>query len=95
MDHANDTEPVNFYDEGEYYEEETAEVYESDSDSDYEPPTFISARDALMLFSTNMLTRSMRDSMIERMGGVNRELRDMHNGIMSQIDLSNLFQADI
>ena len=52
LDHANNTEPVDFYEEGEYYEEdETAEVEGSDSDSDYEPPTFISARDAAMLFT--------------------------------------------
>ncbi len=43
------------------YDDDSDVEVEQSSDSDYEPPTVISARDAVMLFTGAMLTRSMRE----------------------------------
>lgn len=50
-----------------HYEDSDVEV-DNNSDSDYELPQVLNAREAVMLFTGAMLTRSMRMAMLNRMG---------------------------
>jgi hypothetical protein len=91
-EHYDDTHGDEYYEPDEFSSDD-------DPDSDYEDmyPLGLELSDhgAEMLFSTNrILTRNMRNQILDRMGTLSHDMNQIWQGINYQVNLSVLFHQE-